>query len=360
MKIAYLSGAPVPSRGANSVHVMRMCQAMAEGGHAVTLYVHPGDLSAPCDHEFYGVARSFRILKHPRPKVRVVGALTHASLVGLRFRLRPAPDLVYAREYYCLAAIAKTGVPFAFESHWRPRHRGQEILERWLFRQPGFRRLVVISDALREAYREMFPSLSLEKVVVAHDAADPVPARQHPPSAASGRLQVGYVGSFFSGYGVHVVSDLAKHLPDVDFHVIGGTESDVRDARSKAGPLANLTFHGFVRPAQLADDYEKLDVMLAPYQPDTPHIRWISPMKLFEYMAYGKAIVCSDFPVMREILTEGEDALLAAATDRSSWAAAIDSLRDPALRARLGRAARAKLEAQHTWRRRADAVLDGL
>ncbi len=360
VKIAYLSGAPVPSRGANSVHVMRMCQAMAEQGHSVTLYVHNGDLTARSDHEFYGVAPSFSILKHPRPKVRVIGAMSHACLVGARFRMRRSPDLVYAREYYCLSAVAKTGVPFIFESHWRPRNRGQRLLEGWLFAQPGFRRLVVISQALRAGYLEVFRSLRPESVVVAHDAADPVLALPNSDAGGHLRLQVGYVGSFFPGYGVQVLSDLARLRPDMDFHVIGGSASDVRQAKACAGALANLTFHGFVPPAELALKYRTLDVLLAPYQPDTPHIDWISPMKLFEYMAHGKAIVCSDFPVMREILKQGEDGLLVSATDVGSWVKALDALRDPKRRATLGSAAQAKLEAQFTWRRRAEAVLQGI
>ena len=54
----------------------------------------------------------------------------------------------------------------------------------------------------------------------------------------------------------------------------------------------------------------KMDILLAPYQDrvtvaQSDNItteRWMSPLKLFEYMAAGKAIICSDIPVLREIL----------------------------------------------------------
>jgi len=59
MNIAYLAQGPVPSTAANSVHVMRMCQALALLGHKVTLI-------APLPHEpvddpfaFYGVRPLF-------------------------------------------------------------------------------------------------------------------------------------------------------------------------------------------------------------------------------------------------------------------------------------------------------------
>ena len=37
MKIAYISKSFIPSRTANSIHVMKMCSALAENGHEVTL-----------------------------------------------------------------------------------------------------------------------------------------------------------------------------------------------------------------------------------------------------------------------------------------------------------------------------------
>lgn len=357
MKIAYFSGAEIPSRGANSMHVMRMCQAFAELSHEVTLYVGKGELAAEDDHAFYGVKSSFDVVKHQRSKRRVVGALAHAWAARRTFLERPRPDLIYAREYYVLAATARTGVPFVFESHWKPKHIGQERLEGWFFAQPGFRRLVVISDALRRVYLDMYRSLSAAQVVVAHDAADPVTVGA---PRSKGPLAVGYVGSFFRGYGVELLPPLARALPNVNFHVIGGSADDVAAARANGGTLPNLEYHGFVPPSELPRLYAQLDVMLAPYQRSTPHIDWISPMKLFEYMANEKAIVCSDFPVMREVLTDHEDALLVRPEAMNEWQSAIEQLSVPEFRHRMASAARAKLEAKHTWRKRAEMVLSGL
>ena len=37
MRILYISNSIIPSRTANSIHVMKMCQAMADNGHEVIL-----------------------------------------------------------------------------------------------------------------------------------------------------------------------------------------------------------------------------------------------------------------------------------------------------------------------------------
>ena len=230
-------------------------------------------------------------------------------------------------------------------------------LESWLFRRPGFQRVVLISEALRQIYRRRFPWLRDEQMLVAHDASTPKPHVGSPRS--NERLQIGYVGGFLRGYGLELVAELARRQPKFDFHVIGGAPELVDDWRTRTRDLRHLTWHGFVRPSTLPDVYAGLDVVVAPYQRTTAHIDWISPMKLFEYMAYGKAIVCSDFPVMREILRHEVDGLLIAPDDVDGWVGALERLVDPPLRGRLGDAARARLEREFTWKARAERVLAG-
>jgi hypothetical protein len=83
----------------------------------------------------------------------------------------------------------------------------------------------------------------------------------------------------------------------------------------------------------------------------------MSPLKLFEYMAAGKPILCSDLPVLREIVEDGRNGLLLPLADADAWVAALCRLRDaPEERRRLGAAARADLVARYTWRERARRI----
>jgi glycosyltransferase involved in cell wall biosynthesis len=79
-------------------------------------------------------------------------------------------------------------------------------------------------------------------------------------------------------------------------------------------------------------------------------------LKLFEYMAAGRAIVASDLPAIREVIEHEVQALLVPPGDAGALAGAIRRLADdPALRDRLGRAARARV-ADFTWDRRAERL----
>ena len=339
---------------------MRMCPALAAQGHSVTLHTPRGEPAQVDDFTYYGAPRSFEIVKHRRFQVRVAAALLYAAQTRAYFQRTTLPELFYARDIYSLAAVASLGVPFCLESHWRPKNAVQLRVERWLLGLPNCRKVVLISEALRDIYRELFPWFPPQKLVVAHDAADEQPTADPNAQRSGGRLQVGYVGSFFKGYGIELVPRLAELRSDFDFHVFGGDPDAVSAYRSANRQLSNLEFHGFVQPSQLAQAYAKLDVVLAPYQAGTPHIGWISPMKLFEYMSHAKPTVCSDFPVMREVLRHEQNALLVGADDEQAWCDALTRLVDPELRRRLATQALADLRASHTWAARARHVLQGL
>ena len=84
----------------------------------------------------------------------------------------------------------------------------------------------------------------------------------------------------------------------------------------------------------------------------------MSPLKVFSYMAAGKPILCSDLPVLREVIEDGRNGILVPPDDPDAWAIALQRLLgDPALREKLGSTARADFLAHHTWSQRAVRVL---
>jgi glycosyltransferase involved in cell wall biosynthesis len=377
MRILYLSTSYVPSRRASGIHVMRMCQALARSGHQVTLAAkgcpqreEPGvaDVFA-----FYGVLPVFELRKLPHPAPRGGGLVFAAHARRLLVQMRSECDLVYSRDLVGGWLALRAGLPLVFEAHGLPEGVLGSFLWRKVVRSPGLLRLVVISEALRAILLDggLLPAGAWP--LVAHDGADAVAGLDAAvtlvPTADVGNegTSVGYVGSLYAGRGVDVVVELAARLPSNRFHVIGGSERDLEGWRSRATP-PNLAFHGFVPPEKLAAWYAHLEVLLMPYQRrvavatgESDTSRWMSPMKMFEYMAAGKAIVASDLPVLREVLKDGRNALLVPPDDLGGWERAVRRLLgDRDLARRLGAQARADLEGSYTWEARARKVLDGL
>lgn len=366
MDIYYLSNSEIPSQTANSIQVMKMCESLSQADHQTTLFGSCGDEDITAVYEFYGVDDSFELIRCKRPPLGRVGNLGYAYRGARQIQKDTPPDLLYSRYIYPLALLRSHGIPIIYEAHQPPMHGFGKTVEKWVFKSDAFDSVVAISHALGEKYKEMFPFLSDDDIIIAHDAAN-VPKQSHKPvtglPAREDRLQVGYVGSLYEGKGLEVILPLAERLPDVDFHIIGGNKERVQEWQSKTD-AANLHFHGFIPHGDLGPYYDNLDVLLSPYQrivrPSSGSgdlSQWMSPLKLFEYMSTGKPIVSSDLPVLREVLSHEKNALLVEPNDINEWVEAIEILQSKSKRQIIGQNARADFESQYTWTARVERIL---
>ncbi|MBC7454788.1 MAG: glycosyltransferase family 4 protein [Massilia sp.] len=114
-----------------------------------------------------------------------------------------------------------------------------------------------------------------------------------------------------------------------------------------------VRFTGIVGRDQVADHVAAFDIALNPAV-----VAYASPLKLFEYLALGKAIVAPAQPNIEEILTDGHNAVLFDPLDQDGMVNAIDRLcSDAQLRRRVGGNARLTIAAQElTWRANAQRV----
>lgn len=371
MRLAYVCHSSIPSHSANSIHVMKMCAAFAAAGHEVILLAPegPDDASPDRAFDFYGVPPSFKIVRIASRRL-VFRALGYAENCLDEVR-RLEPDCVYGRNVYACALASLRGYPTVFESHTPIRQRSimEQLLFGRLIRGKGFRYLVVISRALKDMYVRR-GLVGAADIVVAPDGADEDPLADSVLCEWPGRdaaLQVGYVGRLYKWKGMEVVLALARELPDVDFHVVGGAEEQI-EMWQKRSKSANVMFHGFAPARDVPSYIARFDICLLPNQrvmsrygerpasrkPDMASVT--SPLKLFEYMAMAKPVVASDLSVLREVLNPG-NAILADPEDVGEWVRAVEKLREASTRERLGAAARRDLLNYYTWRKRVETVL---
>lgn len=363
MKIVYVTNAVFPSRAANSVHIMKMCQAFAKQGHEVTLLA----LEQPAKQEqgiedlfaFYNVQPLFKVVK-----LRSFLPGRFASFhMGLKALLLKA-DVVYSRDILAVmlpALFNKRSVLEVHEGVTRSKLiRGLYGVLQYL---PGLRGLVVISERLRSHVEAALPRFR-GRVLVAHDAADMFPQDVQPRALEGKGFAVGYMGQLYPGKGMEMIADLAPLCPWATFHVVGGYPQDIEKWQAQLQQVNNVVFHGFQQQSKLPEYLAAFDVVLAPYQNKVQGIGgsnnladWMSPLKLFEYMAAEKTIVCSDLPVLREILTAEQTALLCPPDAPEAWQQALLRLHeDKALRQKLAQAAKQQFNAHHTWDMRAETI----
>jgi glycosyltransferase involved in cell wall biosynthesis len=371
MKIAYFSHAIVPSRQASSVHVVNMTASLAGLGHEVTLhaYVKPfeGESTLPNPDQIaahYGVRPGFNleaIKELPVPGRNGLAAL--ASALKQRFS---GCDLIIGRHPKACAFAALMGLPTVFETH-QPIScfpAADANVLRIALKRRAYRKVVTISNPLRDILLEEtdWPARDL---LVLHDGAPSIDGVKPTDFGPPGQMRVGYVGHLYKGRGIEIIAELAARLCDVAFYVIGGNESDIAFWRGETRALTNLHFTGFVAPVEAAAMRLSLDVLLAPYQADVSvpggrvTAQWMSPLKIFEYMAAGKAFISSDFPVLREVLRDEDNCILVSAADADAWETALRRLlTDAALRQRLGQSALRDFKDNYSWDTRAARIVE--
>jgi glycosyltransferase involved in cell wall biosynthesis len=184
------------------------------------------------------------------------------------------------------------------------------------------------------------------------------------PAPAAGETVLGFVGYARDWHRLELVLEAlaAPALAGARFVLVGeGPALPELERRAAALGLGARVHLAGARPhAAVPELLPAFDVALVP-----AINAYASPLKLFEYMAAGLAVVAPDQPNLREVLVAEEHALLVPPGDAGALRRALERLLgDGPLRARLGRAARARIaELDLTWSgnaRRVVAAVEGL
>jgi glycosyltransferase involved in cell wall biosynthesis len=172
------------------------------------------------------------------------------------------------------------------------------------------------------------------------------------------RLVLGFVGFIREWHRLErVIGLLAEDSALATAHLLivgdGPVRAFLEETARRLGIGDRVTITGIVSRAEVAGYIAAFDIAL---QPEVVH--YASPLKLFEYMALGRAIIAPDTPNVCEVVEDGVDCLLFDVDKPDALSLAIRRLaEDKTLRDRLGKAAlNTIVERQMTWSGNAQKV----
>jgi len=374
MRILYCAiDQTVPGTLGGSIHTERVASGLASLGHDVAALVMSGDQPFPAGPvRWHAVPPPFG-----RPHLRALRA-AHVARIADAFE----PDIVVERYHNFggegVRAALKRRVPAALEvnapivdhpgSAKRAIDRALlvEPMRRWRDWQCAHTDLFITPS--RATVPAWVPS---DRVLEIEWGADvdrfgPAVAAPAPFARPAGTVAV-FAGAFRAWHGaIHLVRAVAalraKGVSDISAVMIGtGPEwAAVREAAAGTmGILLTGTLPHEVMPAALA----ACDIGVAPF--DVARHRSLSldfywsPLKIFEYMASGLPVVAPRIPRLARLVEDGSEGRLYDAADPDALAATLLALhRDPAARARLGAAARARAVAAYSWRAHCERLAD--
>jgi glycosyltransferase involved in cell wall biosynthesis len=227
--------------------------------------------------------------------------------------------------------------------------------------------IIAISNILKEYYIKL--GVKAEKIHVIPNGADPEKfrPREKPVDmikkyALQDKIVIGWIGSLVGWSGIENLIAMALHVlenyPNVAFLLVGGgaNKEFFQEKLHIKNYAPRVTLAGTVSHDEVPQYLACMDIVLAPY-PKLPF--WYpSSLKIFEYMAAGKAVIASDIGQVGEVIKDGENGLL---IDPDVGAALLQKtvslIENAALRKRLGVQARREVLETYTWEQQAKKII---
>jgi glycosyltransferase involved in cell wall biosynthesis len=255
--------------------------------------------------------------------------------------------------------LTRTG-PGAAESD---RYRGARAAETASMRAADA--IVTLSEAMRQEILGR-GGIAADSVVVIPNGVDVdrfTPGPRDDRLAASlgigaDETVVGYISGLMAYEGIDYLIRAVALLRDrgrrVRLLIVGDGEARaglVATAREAGLDDGTVIFTGRVPYREIVRYYRTIDIFVVPRTNDRVS-RLVTPLKPFEAMAMGKALVVSGVDALLELVPDGRTGRSFTPEDPGSLADAIEPLLDdPALRQELGAAARAWVSEHRTWDR---------
>ncbi|MDO8600503.1 MAG: glycosyltransferase family 4 protein [bacterium] len=325
--LIYIANARIPTEKAHGLAVMKLCEAFAKEGLAVTLLT--ADRHNPVQDDpfsYYDITQKFQIERLPvwdtirfwwlGPVGFWIESISFTISLVMRLRrlrrtLVPETTILFSHEHLPLLAGSFV-YPLAFyDMHDFP-VRGR-LLYRLLFSR--LRGIVTTNQWKKNELQKRF-RVSPERLFAFPNGVD-VGTFSLPVSRIEARQKLNlprdkkivlYTGHLYSWKGVDTLLTASRVLPhDMVLYIVGGTDRDItkRKAQSAKQGLRNIIFTGHKPHREIPLWLRAADVLVIPNTAkEEISLHFTSPMKLFEYMASGTPIVASRIPSIEAVVDE--------------------------------------------------------
>jgi len=133
-----------------------------------------------------------------------------------------------------------------------------------------------------------------------------------------------YVGSFYCGRGIDLILKVAKKLKKYNFYLYGKRNNN--EIRNLHIPN-NVKICDFVDYYQIPTILKSSDLLLMPYSKFNVSInsrkdntvKFMSPLKMFEYLASGAPLLSSNISVLKEILIDKYNCIIVKNNKSKTW-----------------------------------------
>jgi len=376
MKLIYIVNQRLPIEKAYGLQVAKMSEAFADCGADVVLIAPTRRDPIKQDFfTFYSIRRNFLFKRLFSPdfyfpgeldKIAVViKSFISASVLALYLVFVKA-DFIYSRDELPLFFLSFFKKKLIFEVHrFSPKRR---FFYRRFINQ-NFK-VITISQGLKDEFVKF--GFKPNNILVAHDGVDleefdmglsKEEARKK-LGLPQNKILLGYVGQFKTmgmEKGIDLAFEALRRLPEnIVLVLVGGEEKDIKfykDLSRDKNLDQRIIFIGRVRHDLIPTYLRSFDILIMPFPNIRHYAFYMSPLKLFEYMASRRPIVATDLPSIREVLNE-ESSVLVKSDDSQAFAEGAKKILDnPRLAGKISEKAFEDVK-NYTWQKRAEKIVE--
>jgi PEP-CTERM/exosortase A-associated glycosyltransferase len=377
MRVLHVLHTSLPHVCGYSIRSDRILSLQREMGMEVSVVTSAQQPETPPDEILNGIphfrTRRPRLSRSPVREVQLMHSLGH-RLAGVIDHVRPeiihahSPVLVGLPAYF---TAKRRGLPFLYEVRdlWENAsvdrgkfaagsvpYRAARTLETWLLRHAGA--VVTLGEALRSELQ----GRAGRSVAVTPNGVDPDVFRPLEPQPEwqrqwnpGGKQVIAYVGSFQPYEGLDILVKamrlIAARRDRVHLLIVGdGPERSGLEALVVKERLqTHMKFVGRLPHNRVKEIYAVADLLVYP-RVATLTTQLTTPLKPLEAMSMRKAVIASDLPAIRELVSDQVTGVLFEPGNSEDLAEkALKLLSDPALRIRLGSEGRCMVLKERRW-----------
>ncbi len=278
------------------------------------------------------------------------------------FHILHHTKIIHTRDWSFVKAAIKHQVPTIYERHYYQ----EKACEPEVVKSPFFQIAITQSEPIRQSLIEH--GMPEEKVVWLHNGFEQSYLVRQPQEAEAWRQEllangtkylVVYSGALYRFKGIDVLIDAAKELPNIQFVLTGGTESQVKAYQQQAieKQVNNVKFLGWILRKRLPSLFQAADVLAHPHCYGEA-ADFTNPVKFFQYMASGTPIAITEIPPLMQFKSSPMIALWCEADNPIAFTKIIEQILDKYPRKIEGYWESIDFARQFSWENRIAKILN--
>ena len=349
--INYISELNIPSKSAYSIHVMKMCEAFSKLGYETNLFTIKSQ-NSPKIFKNYNIKYKFKINS----------VFNNFKKLNFIFRIIFS-ILILKKNFHKDSIFISRSIIFAlFASFLKKRiilelhHEITGFSKLIYFFMSQFKliknlRYIFLHKKLRNFYK-----IDSKKNIVLDDATNL--DNFNLKKTKKYKNTCVYIGSFFEGKGIEQIFRLAKKNQKIFFHIYGEKEFLINKKIEK-----NIKIFDYVSYSKIPKILSQYEIALMPYQNKVRGRssiwleKYMSPLKMFDYLASKKIIIASDLNVYKHILKNNFNSKLIKVNDDKKWSKAIQSSFEKNKKNELIKHNAFQTAKKYTWDKRVQKII---